>query len=215
MTTVKNPDFGVAGKVTSKVQYLEARCRYYISCAPPPRSQIELVDNKWPSATDVQSRGKHGFATFAAFGPSGAGDVASGTGDGTENGVYIEPPAKLVGGDDDVEEAPNESFEQMEESTLPEGFDAGSGEAWTGKLISEATLAADPELAEVRPDTDQQQTNPETQTDNTQQPTNPETQADNTQQPTNPETQADNTQQQDGSASQSTAPEQQDTPATS
>ncbi|KAK5444253.1 hypothetical protein LTS15_010368 [Exophiala xenobiotica] len=213
MTTVKNPDYGVAGKVTSKVQYLEARCRYYISCAPPPRSQIELVANKETSATERLAQGQNGFVTFAAFGPPETSEVAAGTGDGAQSNDYIEPPAKLVGGDDDVEEAPNEKYDQMEASTLPEGFDAGSGEKWTGKLISEVTLMADPELEEERPDADDQPTNPGTQTDNTQQSTNPGSQIDNTQQPTNPGSQTDNTQQQDGSTSQSTAPVQQDVSA--
>jgi len=189
MTTVKNPDYQKPNAVTTNVQYLEARCRYYISCAPPPRSQIELVKNVMPSSTEIKSRGKNGFATYASFATFGAGEVDPNAAAGTGDSTYVEAPAQVTGGDDDVEESPSEDYDQMEGSTLPTGFDAGDGEAWQGKLISDATQQPDPG---TQTDT-AQPSNPGTQTD-TAQPSNPGTQTD-TAQPSNPGTQTDTAQQ--------------------
>jgi len=148
MTTVKNPDYQKAGKVTTKVQYLEARCRYYISCAPPPKSQIGLVKNVMPSSTEIKKLGHQGFTTFASFANVGAGfeDPAADTGGntaGSGDNTFVQETAKLVDNDDDVEESPNEDYEQMQGSTVPPGFDAGDGEPWTGKLISDETPQVD------------------------------------------------------------------------
>ena len=148
MTTVKNPDYQKAGTVTTKVQYLEARCRYYISCAPPPKSQIGLVKNVMPSNTVIKSLGSQGFTTYASFANVGAGfdgpaaDTEGNTA-GSGDNTYVQETAKLVGNDDDVEESPDEDYEQMQGSTLPTGFDAGHGESWTGKLISDETPQTD------------------------------------------------------------------------
>ena len=171
MTIVKNPDYQKRGAVTTNVEHLEARCRYYISCAPPPRSQIGLVKNVMPSNTEMSSWNKNGFVTYASFTDAGAasGDPAADTGGntaGSGDNTYVQEPAKLVGNDDDVEESPDEDYEQMQGSTLPTGFDAG-GEPWTGKLITDETPPTD-SAAQVDPaqtdtaqtDTAQQSNNP-------------------------------------------------------
>jgi hypothetical protein len=104
--------------------------------------------------------------------------------------IYIEPPVKTTGDDDDVEEDPNEKYEQMEESTLPEGFDAGEGEAWVGKLI-------------VGPVPD-----PVPQTDDTQQPGGSGSESTAPQQPGASESESTATRQPGGWGSESTAPQQ-------
>ncbi|KAK4549848.1 hypothetical protein LTR36_005149 [Oleoguttula mirabilis] len=80
-----------------------------------------------------------GFATFPSGGMGAFNDNTTSEDAGD---VSIEAPAQLENDAEDVEEDPGETLEQMEGSTVPEGFDAGEGEAWAGKLITESTLKA-------------------------------------------------------------------------
>lgn len=188
MLKVPNPDWQKKDGIAVNKQYLEARCRYYVSSAPPPLSQINLVQNKPFDPSGVGHMGFAGFPGSAGFGADEVDHVVTeGDANSDPNSTIVQPPAGVIDTPDDVEADPNEDYEQMQGSTLPSGFDAGQGEEWVGKLLPDSGLVSDPPGPEVISSAD-----PGTQTNPTSQP-DPSTEA-------NPIPQPDSAAQQDASA---------------